>query len=140
MPSSSCPSIMLVDDEGDILILYQNFLKKAGFNAVTFADPLLALEHFKQYPHKYSVVVTDLRMPNLDGLSLISHLRSLNEHVKTLLVTAYFREDLISNPEFNKARINGILQKPFDFSVKNKDYGDNFRPNRLVFQASYYSW
>lgn len=114
MPLSN--SIMLVDDEVDLLALYQNFLKEAGFNAVSFADPIIALEHFKQYPHRYSVVITDLRMPNLDGLSLINHVRALNEKVKTLLVTAYFREDLITNSEYNKAQINGILQKPFDFS------------------------
>lgn len=113
---SSTPSIMLVDDEEDLLMLYRTFLKESGFDIVaTFADPMMALEHFKLYPQRYSVVVTDLRMPHLDGLSLIKHLRTCNERIKVLLITAYFREDIVGHPEY-KAQINGILQKPFEFS------------------------
>lgn len=113
---SSSHLIMLVDDEEDLLILYRKFLKEAGYDTVTFTDPLMAFEHFKQNPHRYSVVVTDLRMPNMDGICLIQRMKELNKHVKTLLVTAYFREYLLGNQEFKHTQINGILEKPFEFN------------------------
>lgn len=107
---------MLVDDEEDLLILYRKFLKEAGYDTVTFTDPLMAFEHFKQNPHRYSVVVTYLRMPNMDGICLIQRMKELNKNVKTLLVTAYFREYLLDNQEFKHTPINGILEKPFEFN------------------------
>ena len=83
------PSILLVDDEEDILPEYQDFLELYGLNSITCADPERAVEIALAQPN-IKVVVTDLRMAKLDGASLIRLLRaSLPEtrHIAFLILT-----------------------------------------------------
>ena len=68
---STRPSVMVVDDEEELANLFRPFLERSGFNSVSFTDPLSALDHYSQNRNKYSVVITDWRMPNLDGISLL---------------------------------------------------------------------
>ena len=60
---STLPSLMVVDDEEELPHLFMKVLKGSGFNYVSFTDPLLAIKHFGQNPKKYSLVLTDLRIP-----------------------------------------------------------------------------
>ena len=88
--------IAIVDDEPDILKLYQDFLSKfKGISIFTFTDPLMALEHFRMNKNEYVLVISDLRMPNLDGLELVKVIKNLNPLVRTILMTAFaFKDDL----------------------------------------------
>ena len=61
----------------------------SGFNSVSFTDPLSALDHFSQNHDKYSVVITDWKMPNLDGIHLAKRIREYSTTVKILLITAF---------------------------------------------------
>lgn len=67
--------ILLVDDENDILPEYQEFFEFAGFHTLTCADPVEAFDIVMNTP-EISVVITDLRMANLDGASMIRDLRA----------------------------------------------------------------
>jgi len=73
---AASPSILLVDDEADILPEYQDFLELEGFAALTCCDPEQAAEQVMAHPG-IDLVITDLRMAKLDGVSLIRHLRSV---------------------------------------------------------------
>ena len=48
--SSTIRSIMLVDDEVELANLFKIFLENQGYNAISFVDPVQALEYFKQRP------------------------------------------------------------------------------------------
>jgi len=72
---STPPSVMVVDDEDELANLFRTFLKRSGFNCVSFTNPLSALDHYSQNHDKYSVVLTDWKMPNLDGIQLAKKLR-----------------------------------------------------------------
>lgn len=67
--------ILLVDDEQDILPEYQEFFEGLGYPTRTCADPLQALAIVLEEPD-IGVVITDVRMANLDGISLIRQIRS----------------------------------------------------------------
>ena len=73
VPSSS--HILLVDDEHDVLPEYQEFFAFAGFPTLTCADPVEAFDIVLSTPD-IGVVITDLRMANLDGASMIRDLRA----------------------------------------------------------------
>ena len=62
MSSTTTRSIMVVDDEMDLANLFRSFLENEGYNAISFVDPVLALEHFRQTSDKYSLIITDLRI------------------------------------------------------------------------------
>jgi len=84
-------SILLVDDEEDILPEYQDFLELHGLASLTCADPERAVEIALAQP-SIKVVITDLRMAKLDGASLIQLLRATlpaPRHIEFLILTGY---------------------------------------------------
>jgi DNA-binding NtrC family response regulator len=60
--------ILIVNDEFDIISIFRQGLMKKGFSVFGFTDPLLALEHFQLNQEKYGLVISDLRMPGMNGL------------------------------------------------------------------------
>jgi CheY-like chemotaxis protein len=109
---SNSPSVMVVDDEEELAHLFSKFLEGSGFNSVSFTDPLLALEEFRSNPDRYSLVLTDLRMPGLDGIQLAKSMRKYSSSAKIVLITAFNIQDNVTDYDFKKASISEILEKP----------------------------
>ncbi|HJU58924.1 MAG TPA: response regulator [Nitrososphaeraceae archaeon] len=62
-------SIAIVDDDRDLLNIYSEALKMSGYDDVSsFTDPVLRYEEIKEKPHKYSLVIIDDKMPDMNGL------------------------------------------------------------------------
>ena len=116
-PLSSAPllSILVVDDEKDILALYKMFIKIGGYDIVSFSNPVLALEHYKESHGSCPLVITDLRMPGMTGIELAKKIRELNPAIKIYLITAYDISDIESQQACKEAKFNIILEKPVDF-------------------------
>ena len=113
---SSPNSVMVVDDEPEIANLYRDFLHKSGFDSTSFIDPLLALEHYNQNPSRYSLVITDLCMPSLDGIRFAKRIREFDTKIKILLITAFYFNDIIDTEEYMEAKLSGLIQKPTKLS------------------------
>lgn len=117
MSSLSTKSIMLVDDEEEMIILYQQFLRQLGYRVESFKDPVLALDNFKDHSEKYSMVITDFRMPSLSGIELASKMRKMNDNVIINLITAFNVDDGMKNDgNYKLAQIHKIFQKPIRLS------------------------
>jgi DNA-binding response OmpR family regulator len=114
--SSATRSIIVVDDEIELATLFKTFLNQQGFNTISFVDPVLALEYFKETSDKHSLIITDLRMPSLNGLELAKKIRELNTNIKIFLMTAFETRDLENHIDFKMARIDRLIQKPVSFS------------------------
>jgi len=63
--------ILLLDDEIDLVAPFKLLLEKQGFSVLGFTEPLLALEHFQINRDKYRLVISDLRMPGMNGFEFI---------------------------------------------------------------------
>jgi two-component system response regulator ChvI len=90
--ASSAPKvlrIMLIDDDPSISFLFTEYLKSAGMVVESFTDPEKALAHFieSEYRH-YDLVITDIRMSNLNGFELYQQLKSLDPNLRVIFVTA----------------------------------------------------
>ena len=113
---SSAPSIIVVDDEVELATLFKAFLTNEGYNVISFADPILAFEYFKETSDKHSLIITDLRMPGLSGIELAKKIREINTKIKIFLTIAFDTKDLKDQSDFKIARIDRLIQKPFHFS------------------------
>lgn len=105
--------IMVVDDDLEISQLLKMALQKHGYNVFGFTEPLMALEHFKTNHYACNLIISDFRMPEMDGLELLRNIKLLNPKTRALLLTAF---DVSGDTEFadlqDKGVINGLIQKP----------------------------
>ena len=109
-------SILVVDDEFDIVNIIKLFLQKHGFTTYAFTDPLLALEHLKINSKSYGLVLTDVRMPGMNGFELVKKVKSIHPAIKILLMSAFDINDSQYSKILSPLKIDGYIQKPI--SVK----------------------
>lgn len=81
--------IMVVDDEYDIVHVVRRHLEKWGFSVDTFTNPLFALQVFKDNPDRYSVALLDIRMPELNGITLAKMMQEIKPNMNILIMTAF---------------------------------------------------
>jgi CheY-like chemotaxis protein len=112
--SPTTATIMLVDDEPDILLTYKTYLTGGGYDVDAFADPREALTRFAQAdPNNYNLVVMDIRMPNLNGLQLYYILKAINPNIKILFVSALdAAQEMVSIPP--GIELDDVVRKPVD--------------------------
>ena len=101
--------ILIVDDEPRILLLMKSLLKANGFDVETAKDGPAALEIVKG--GGIQIVVTDLRMSPMDGMSLFKEIKAFNPSIPVILLTAYASVETAI--EAMKSGIFDYLTKPF---------------------------
>src|ERR1700751_4475810 len=110
-------TILFVDDEADLeALVLQKFRRKIGEGLVKliFArDGLEALESIEQHPH-VDMVVSDINMPRMDGLSLLAKLQEAEDKKSTIIVSAYGDMSNIRTAMNRAAFV--FLTKPIDFA------------------------
>jgi len=105
--------IAVVDDELDIAQLFHNALQKTnGFTIFAFTDPNVAFEHFSLNREHYALIISDLKMPIINGIELIKRTKKLNPSIRTILMTAFDITDVLFQEHAGNESINGFLQKP----------------------------
>ena len=82
-------AIAIIDDEVDLVNLYQEMLENNGFKVCTFIDPIHAFNTLEKKIQEYGLIISDFRMPNLNGYELCSRLRQLNPELEVILMSAY---------------------------------------------------
>lgn len=103
---------MVVDDDEELARLFRRLLEEAGFNSISFTDPLLALKQFKNDPPGYWLVIADLKMPTMNGIDLAKRIRNNSSSVKIILITGFFDDEYLNGDEFKEACISKVLHKP----------------------------
>ena len=104
---------MVIDDEYDIAHVVRKHLENWGYSVDTFTDPMFAFQMFKENPDRYSIILTDIRMPEISGVALATMMRKVKPDVKIVIMTAFELEpeDLAMNlPTITR---DNILKKPF---------------------------
>src|ERR687888_557116 len=116
---SNNKSILVTDDEYDIVKLIQKSLQTYAFKVRTFTDHSAALEHFISHSKDYDIVISDIRMPSMNGYQFVKHVKERNSKVKVILMTAFE----IDNKEFHNVlsdiKVDAFLQKPFSIQQLN---------------------
>jgi len=105
--------ILVVEDNPDLLDMVNRYLRQWKFAADPFNDHLEALAHFKENPGSYSLVIIDIKMPQMNGIDIAGAMQRAKPDIKIILMTAYdvIPDDLESNLLI--AKYKDILKKPF---------------------------
>lgn len=106
-------TVMVVDDEEDVLRIVKSALARYGHRVETFADPLDALNHFVQNPDQYMLVLSDVRMPGMSGVALAQKIREKHAKVKIFLMTAFEENNYEIKQGMPPIRIDEFIRKPF---------------------------
>jgi two-component system, OmpR family, alkaline phosphatase synthesis response regulator PhoP len=104
--------ILVADDDRRILDLASFILKNNGYEVVTAADGLEALE--KTIRHKPDLLLLDIMMPEMQGFSVCEHIRTDErlKHIKVVMISAklYPQDHALAK----QAGADGFISKPFD--------------------------
>ncbi|QWV94891.1 response regulator [Geomonas oryzisoli] len=99
-------TILLVDDEPQLRAMFHDLLVRQGYNVIQAIDGQDALEKFKQNQQNISLVVTDIVMPRMDGISSYKIMRTINPSLNVIYMSGYV-------PERPLPEGVSILVKPF---------------------------
>jgi len=86
-PPAKTPEILLVDDNRQGLIARKSLLQELGYNISTATNGEEAMELFSK--HNFDVVVTDFKMPRMDGIELIKRIRSAETGTRIILLSGF---------------------------------------------------
>jgi CheY-like chemotaxis protein len=107
--------VLIVDDEPLVAEYAQTLLDRNGYRCTYCTDPRDALAAFNAAPSRFSILITDLTMPHLTGVDLISKIRSINDNLPVIILTGFgdkARREQIA--EFSRCE---LLQKPISGEV-----------------------
>lgn len=108
-PRKTRPRILVVDDEASIREVLSKTLALAEYDVDVANDGQSALERLRAA--EYDLLITDLKMPGVDGLTVIREVRRSNPGMPIIIVTGYSTES--SAIEAINLGVSGYLTKPF---------------------------
>jgi CheY-like chemotaxis protein len=110
-------SVLLIDDDKDVLTVLKRSLDIKGLNTQGFTNPLLGIEHFRNNAANYDIVVTDIRMQEMNGFEIARTVKKIRPDIKIAFITAFE----INKSEFEKVlpstNVDAFITKPVTLST-----------------------
>jgi CheY-like chemotaxis protein len=88
---SSKKRILVIDDEPDILEIFDGLLTSAGYEVSTAESGTAAIERAKK--DVFDLAITDLRMPGLSGVDTIAALKGINPRLPVIVISGYISDE-----------------------------------------------
>lgn len=101
--------ICIIDDEVVVCKRLQQFFSKAKHNVETFVDSTSAIKRLDE--KRFDVVVTDIRMDNIDGMDVLNHVINKGENTKVIMITGYATIEIAREAQAKGAF--DFISKPF---------------------------
>ncbi len=107
---NATPVVLLLDDEEDARQSMTRYLKKEGYEVFSGSDGQEGLDIFNR--ERIDVVVTDVMMPNMDGLTLLEEIKKYPGETAVILITGFGNEDMVI--QAMREGVDNFLRKPVD--------------------------
>ena len=107
-PKRFSGSVLIVDDEEELLEIYKYILEGFGLNVLTASNGLVGFEIFSKHMHEIDLVISDIKMPILDGPGLLSKIKTTSYRGPFYFVTGGVNMDFSSIRD----QVDGVLSKP----------------------------
>ena len=105
---NEAPTILVVDDNADLLDTFAMILKRRGFNVETAVNGANAVDKFKE--HDFDVTLMDIVMPEMNGVEAFRKIREVDPGAPVILMTAYSDDDLLQTAKEEGA--DHVVNKP----------------------------
>lgn len=105
-------SILLVDNELDIINSIKRWLKASGFTGHGFTDPLKALQYFEENHDDIDLVLSDIKMLKMNGYELVKRIKTIRPETKVIFMTALETDRSEVSKILPSIDIDGFLVKP----------------------------
>jgi two-component system, cell cycle sensor histidine kinase and response regulator CckA len=102
--------ILFVDDEKFLVDVGKELLENLGYHIETRTSSYDALEAFRVQPHAYDIIITDMTMPKMNGVTLAKKIRKIRPDIPIILCSGYSNK--IMSDDSTGLEFNGILMKP----------------------------
>jgi DNA-binding NtrC family response regulator len=106
--SSQREQVIIVDDDPDLTLLFTDAIKSSGINAIGFEEPLKAVKHVEDNHSKICLVVTDWKMPDMNGLELTKKVTEIDDEIGVMLMSAYE----LDHEQLKEVNKDDYLRKP----------------------------
>ena len=103
---------MVIDDEPDIVESIKLWLQKRGLKVQGFTNPLLALEYFKNNCNNIRLVLSDIRMPQMNGYEFVKRIKNLRSEIKVILMSAFEINQADMARVLPDIKIDSLISKP----------------------------
>jgi len=127
-------TVMVVDDEPELVSLTEEVLASLGYEPVGFTGSRAALRAFRAQPQRFDALVTDQRMQELDGCALAKRIHKIDARLPIIMVTGY--RDVDTMQRARDAGIVEILDKPLNTqtlaAALSRQLSASSRPARAV--------
>ncbi|MDA3907869.1 MAG: response regulator, partial [Sulfurimonas sp.] len=101
-------SILYVEDEKDVRESYDRALQRVSKNLFTADEGIEGLKLYKQ--HKPDIIISDIKMPNMDGLEMVKAIKDIDENANIIFTTAHSESAYLL--EAIDLHVEGYLLKP----------------------------
>lgn len=101
--------ILLAEDDNDMRSFLVKALERAGYQVVDYDNGVSAYERLREEP--FSLLLTDIVMPEMDGIELARRATELDPDLKVMFITGFAAVAL--NPDSNAPKDAKVLSKPF---------------------------
>jgi two-component system cell cycle response regulator CpdR len=109
LESGELNRILLAEDDDDMRRFLDKALKKAGYDVISFGNGADAFERLKEEP--FTLLLTDIVMPEMDGIELARRAAELDPELKIMFITGFAAVAL--NPDNQAPKDAKVLSKPF---------------------------
>jgi len=131
LPPANCFTVLVIDDMLPNRILLGKFLKNAGYAVFEATNGIEALNLLREKAIQPDLVITDVEMPVMDGITLIEQIRHLDSSTATVpIITASGNPDEEMRREAIQAGTDVFLTKPFDLKMLQKEIAGLLKARR----------
>jgi DNA-binding NtrC family response regulator len=125
---SEAAKILIVDDDPDICAYMKTMLQASDYSVVTISDPTTVVERIRS--EEFHVLVIDLMMPKLDGISLIEQIRRVDTDIAIVVFTGYPSVDTAIDAL--KMNVSDYIKKPFEVDSFRATIADVLKKKGIV--------
>jgi PAS domain S-box-containing protein len=110
-PAGGRETILVVEDEEELLVLIRTLLESAGYRVLSAMDGAEATRVFQERRSDIALVISDLGLPHVSGAEVFRQMKRIDPAVKSILVSGYFEPD--AKAHLMKEGAAGFMQKPY---------------------------